>query len=629
MAGPGTGKSYALKHRVTRLLEEDQDPARIWAVTFTRNAAASLSKDLANLNVPGCERLRVSTLHSYCFALLRREGVYTGRALRTVMTLLPYGPFRFEGSMLISDLINEDLEFGNDWECSDRVRWFEAGWAKMESDMPGWPPDETNRKFEQRLGAWLDFHKAILISELVPVTLRFLRNNEATSALEAFDHVIVDEYQDLNRAEQEIIELVSKYGSLAVVGDADQSIYSFRHAHPKGIENFRERHHGTQDVELVECRRNPVRVVNIANSLIAKNHPPSAPPRLLPMPRKPNGEVYIVHWDAIDEEARGIARYVKHLTENRAYKPGDILVIIPRKKLGHKIRDAISEQGIPVYSFDQEALSDDAAQRAFALLALLNDGEDRVALRWLLGRGGKDGHVGPYRKLREHCEANDRSPRAVLEEMERGETNLPDALPLIGAFREALAEIGRLTEMSLRDMIDYLLPKGDSGCSALRVIAERALDDGADAGSLYGRIVDGVIQPKAPNDDHVRIMTAHKSKGLTSKVVIVASCCDGLVPFRDQRLSEDGQAAKMAESRRLFYVAITRCTEVLALSSFATMTLSEYGDMRIPRGAWNESTERLDTKPSPFIRELGPTVPDAIDGNEWEAVEYRDLSASM
>lgn len=623
MAGPGTGKSYALQRRVTRLLEHGQDPARIWAVTFTRNAAASLSKDLANLDVPGCERLRVSTLHSYCFALLRREGIYTGSTLRTVMTLSPPGPFRFEGGMLASDLINEQPEFGNNWECSERVRWFEAGWAKMDWDVPGWPPDETNRLFEQRLGAWLGFHKATFISELVPETLRFLRNGQATGALGAFDHVIVDEYQDLNRAEQEIVNLVSENGSLAIVGDADQSIYGFRHAHPRGIENFQERYPGTLDVSLVECRRNPVRVVEIANSLIAKNHLPDDPPRLRPMPGNPDGEVHIVRWNTMDEEAHGIARYVKHLVDNRGYKPGDILVIIPRKKLGPKIHDAISKQRVLAYSFDQEALEDDAAQRALTLFALLDDREDRVALRWWLGHGDESGRVGPYRKLREHCEANDKSPRTVLEEMVRGEMNLPDALPLLEPFGEALAEIDRLAAMDLRERVDYLLPEGDSRCSVLRAVAERALADGADVGSLYERIVDGIIHPKAPNDDHVRIMTAHKSKGLTSKVVIVANCCHGLVPFIKRGLSDDERAAVMAESRRLFYVAITRCKEILVLSSFATMTVGEYSDMRIPYSRWDGPEKRFDTLSCPFVVEFGPAAPAAIDGNTWQAAGYR------
>lgn len=146
-----------------------------------------------------------------------------------------------------------------------------------------------------------------------------------------------------------------------------------------------------------------------------------------------------------------------------------------------------------------------------------------MALRWWLGHGDESGRAGPYRKLREHCETNDKSPRTVLEEMIRGETNLPDALPLLGPFWDALIEIGRLTAMNLHERVDYLLPEGDSRCLVLRGIVERALADGADVDSLYVRIVDDIIHPKAPNDDHVRIMTAHKSKGLTSKVVVVAN----------------------------------------------------------------------------------------------------------
>ena len=616
-AGPGTGKTYALRQRVTRLLEQGQDPARIWAVTFTRNAAAGLSRDLAGLGIPGCERLRVGTLHSYCFDLLRSEGV-EGSAPRPVMTLSP-SCFRFEGDMLVGDLMGEQPEFGDEWECSERMRRLEAGWAKMDWDTPGRPPDETNRMFERRLDAWLNFHGATLISKFVPDTLRFLREGRASGALGAFDHVIVDEYQDLNRAEQEIVNLVSERGSLAIVGDADQSIYGFRHAHPAGIENFRERHPETLDVSLVECRRNPAQVVDIANSLIAKNHPHGAPPRLQPMTNAQEGEVHIVNWDTMDGEVRGIAQYVKHLTGSRGYKPGDILVIIPRRQFGPEIRDAINEQHVPVHSYDQEE-PDDAAQRALALFALLGNGEDRVALRWWLGRGDECNRVGPYRKLREHCEANGKSPRAVLEEMERGETNLPGALPLLGPFREALRETERLSAMSLRDAVDCLLPEGDGGCSALREIAERALADGADAGSLHGRIVDGVIDPGAPDYDHVRIMTAHKSKGLTSRVVIVARCCDGLVPFRAGWLTEDERAAKMAEDRRLFYVAITRCGEILVLSSFVAMTVGECHGLRIPRA---RHAGRRHAMPSPFIEELGPAAPGAISGDAWRAAGYK------
>ena len=223
MAGPGTGKSWALKERVKRLVGEGQDPSRIWAVTFTRNAARELADDLADPEIPGGERIRVSTLHSYCFGLLSSHEAHTGRIPRLVMATLSYKPLKFEYATLISDLVNENPGFGDMAGCSKRINKFVAGWAEMESDMLD---DPVNQSLEKRLDSWLGFHKAMLMSELVPESLRLLRGGSAPDALAAFDHVIVDEYQDLNKAEQEIINLVSAGGSLAIVGDANQSIYS-------------------------------------------------------------------------------------------------------------------------------------------------------------------------------------------------------------------------------------------------------------------------------------------------------------------------------------------------------------------------------------------------------------------
>ena len=624
MAGPGTGKSYALKHRVMRLIEQGQDPSRIWAVTFTRNAADSLSKDLEGIGAAGSKRICIGTLHSYCFGLLDSKAAYTGRTPRIVMAISASKLLQFENSMLVGDLVNEKPEFGEDWVCLNRMKYLEAGWAGLESDTPD---NMVNQLLEQRLNAWLNFHKAMVMSELVPEALRLLRSGQASDALTAFDHVIVDEYQDLNKAEQEIINLMSENGSLAIVGDANQSIYSFRHAHPKGIEDFQDRHHNTHDVSLVECRRNPTRIVAMANGLIAHNPPHNTQSSLQPRPDNPDGEVHIVRWNTVDEEAEGTAKYVKHLLSNNpTYKPEDILIIVPRKILGRKIHDAVSNQNIPVYNFEQEALEEDTAQRAFALLTLLNDSEDRVMLRWWLGHNDS-GHLNaPYQKLREYCEANSKSPRAVLEDMMHGKIDLPGMSPLMASFRSLVEETARLSELSLRDLVNNLLPEGNDNCTVLRDSAERALANSKDIEQMYASMVNDIIQPKNPNGNSVRVMTMHKAKGLTSKVVIVAGCCDGLVPFKNNKLADDERNAAMREQRRLFYVAITRCKEVLVISHFATINPSEYSDMRIPFSGVDQSNRRLRTRPSPFINELGPTITPTIDGAAWQATEYMEQS---
>ena len=364
--GTRAGKSFALKRRVARLLEQGQDPRRVLAVTFTRTAAASLVLGLRDLNVPGCNKVSVYTLHSYCFRLLNREDVFTylNRIPRPIISVTKGRSLQFEGGVMLSDLATQK-EFGDKRARAKRVRAFEAAWARLQSDQPGWPADPIDEQFEEQLISWLRFHRAMLIGEVVPQALSFLRDNPMSSDLSAFDHVLVDEYQDLNRAEQELIDQLSASGSAAVVGDPDQSIYSFRFANPEGITDYQIRHPALYDQLLTECRRCPTRVVGLANSLIAKNYDSGSASRLQADPGNSKGEVHLAQWDNADDEIEGVAKYVYHLVTEGGYEPEDIMVVTPRRKLGYRIRDAISQNGISVHSFYQEeALEEEPARKA-------------------------------------------------------------------------------------------------------------------------------------------------------------------------------------------------------------------------------------------------------------------------
>ena len=290
-----------------------------------------------------------------------------------------------------------------------------SAWARLQSEEPGWPQDPLDAEFQNVLLGWLRFHRAMLIGELVPQAYRYLRDNPACDARSAFDYVLVDEYQDLNRAEQELLDLLAANGEAAVVGDVDQSIYRFRHANPEGIEEYADTHPHTHDENLDECRRCPKRVVAIADRLIRHNHPGEPEPRLRPMPTNTEGELHIVQWPTIEEEVAGLGDYVTWLIHQRNYLPREILVLTPRRRIGYRIRDHIAGAGEPVHSFyHEEALEDEEAQCAFAVLTLLTNNEDRVALRWWLGHGTSTERVGPYRRLRKHCEETGQSPWQAL-----------------------------------------------------------------------------------------------------------------------------------------------------------------------------------------------------------------------
>jgi superfamily I DNA/RNA helicase len=474
---------------------------------------------------------------------------------------------QFEAAPLLQDLGQAEA-FGDKRDRTQRVRAYEADWARLQTDTPGRPTDPVDVRFRDELLKWLTFHEAMLIGELVPLALSYLRNNPSCVERGSFDHVLVDEYQDLNKAEQVLLDQLVERCQYAVFGDEDQSIYSFRWAHPEGIARFHADRPGTTDCELSECQRCPRRVVAMAASLIGHNHPPGGPPRLEPKAGKPEGEVHIVQWGQLGDESEGLTRFVTDLIERRGYRPQDVLVLSPRRLLGYAIRDAFRKASIPTHSFyHEEALEGEVAKRAFALLTLVVTPTDPVTLRYWLGDGSPTWNARGYAVLRSHCEAWGTSPWAALEALQAGVLNLPHTGPLVARFKDLLARRAGLVALKGRDLIDALFPGDQEWAEELRDAALGAATDEMDAAGLLERLRRSVTQPELPRaGEYARVMSLHKSKGLTSKVVLVTGCMQGLIPNLRKEKTADEQAAYDREQRRLFYVALTRCTEILVLS---------------------------------------------------------------
>ena len=393
VAGAGTGKSFALKRKVARLLEEGVSPAQILAVTFTRTAARDLVDDLQGLNVPGCTEVDARTLHSLCFRILGVQQVFeiTGRVPRPLLD--------FETRYMLYDMGNK---FGGLRERRKRLKAFEASWARLQDEDPGWPSSDIDRAFENALSSWLRFHESMLIGELVPETWRYLRNNPQSPERRRYAHILVDEYQDLNRSEQELVRLLSDEpldgnGSLTVVGDDDQSIYSWRYAQPEGIVEFPNDYPGTQTETLVNCRRCPTKIVHVANDFLTWSRGGQKGKVLQEDINNGEGELHIVQWNSLEEEADGLASFVASQVKSSQVEQGDVLILTPRRLIGYKIRDALNRAGIAAIScFNEDMLNAEMSQERFALLTLLARPSDRVALRTLLGMGSSNacrGHM--------------------------------------------------------------------------------------------------------------------------------------------------------------------------------------------------------------------------------------------
>src|SRR5262249_12282258 len=160
-----------------------------------------------------------------CFGLLQHEAVLTitGRNPRILLA--------HEVDLMLRDI---NGNFGNIHERRRKLEALLAGWARRVEDYPGIAGSSEEREFDLAVAQWLRDHRAMLIGEVVPEAYRYLTTNPAADELSAFDHVIVDEYQDLNALEQALLDQLVVNGGLCIAGDDDQSIYSVRYANPSG-----------------------------------------------------------------------------------------------------------------------------------------------------------------------------------------------------------------------------------------------------------------------------------------------------------------------------------------------------------------------------------------------------------
>ena len=611
VAGPGTGKSFAMKRRVGRLLEEGVEPDRILPVTFTRVAAEDLHRELVGMGVPGCDALEGTTLHRLCLRRLSRNAVLaaTGRTARPLN--------QFELEPLIADLMRADR---GKREVRRLQAAYEAAWARLQHQDPGHAADPLDAAFQAELLAWLRFHQAMLIGEVVPLFYDFLAANPAAAERTEFSHILVDEYQDLNKAEQGVVQLMSDAADVCIVGDDDQSIYSFKYAHPDGIREWMVVNAGSSDLGLDDCHRCPVQVVEMAATLIAHNRNRPVPRPLNPIAGNGVGDVRIIQYRTLFQEVAGVAALVRGFVD-AGVPAGDILLLAQSRAVGTPIFEAITATGTPVRSeYTESELNSIEAQRSFALLRLLNDRSDRVTLRWLIGVDSDSWNAAGYRRVRGRCEATGESPWGVLEQLRNGVLRIPYTGRIVQAFVDLCAELALLEALpDIPALVDGLFPADQNATRAIREVCMAVLeaDPDIDRSAFVIEVVMRVTLPEIPtNVEYVRIMSLHKSKGLSAPVTIICGCVEGLLPRRpDPDLTPQEQAEFMEEQRRLFYVGITRVKAVPGLGKPGTLILTYAQEMPFAdamQAGIQPARQAYDAAlllASRFIREMAPATP--------------------
>ena len=601
-----------MKRRVARLLESGVEPESILPVTFTRVAAGDLHRELVGMRVPGCEQIKGVTLHSLALRILSRNHVLEaiGRIPRPLND--------FETEPLIADLMTAH---GKKRTVEELIAAYEAAWARLQHEQPGYTQKEEDRLFEMDLQSWLNFHDAMLIGEVIPFLYQYLRDNPGAQEHFEFSHVLVDEYQDLNRAEQGIIDYLGPESESCIVGDDDQSIYSFKHAHPSGIREWVELKTDVGDFQLHECRRCPTTVTKMAANLITHNRNRPSGQTIVPRHQNGTGDVQIIQFSELRNEVDGVADRIVDMVKSKNIPPGDILVLAPRRVIGTPLYERLCQHNIPVKSYYAEGELDGAdPQEQLALLKLFVNPEDRVALRWLLGLGSANWRSPGYRRLRDHCESDGTTPWKVLKELANGAISIPYVSHLVDRFRDIQAKLQVLESLpDIAAVVHQLLPEDNDKLRALRELATQVLNEvgNTEKGQFLTQLSNAISKPEVPDEvEEVRIMTLHKSKGLSAPVTFVCGCVQGLLPRlpdRDKSLAE--QQAELEEQRRLFYVAITRVKAGKAPNNRGTLILTYCQGMPIADAyrANIEPAYRLHgtahLQASQFIRELGPSAP--------------------
>jgi DNA helicase-2/ATP-dependent DNA helicase PcrA len=375
-----------------------------------------------------------------------------------------------------------------------------------------------------------------------------------------------------------------------------------------------------EQIDIQICGRCAAPILDLANELIS--HAPARSKPALVARAETAGKVSVVQWADVHEEVEGLTAAIAAAVDQRQREAGDVLVLVHRQQIGEMLRRRLVELGVPAHSFfSQESVRSDEARRGLALLRLAV-GDDPASLRVICGVGDAKARAPAYQRLSRYCHEQGKSTRDALDELVSGAT-LPIRIPaIVEQYRSAAVTLAALEGEDLLSVVEQLFPPALPEVADVREIALEEAREAQDIGDLADRVVTRVTQHDVPETpDYVRIMSLHKSKGLTSPVVYLASVIDGIIPTIPPRLDEAQADAARDEQRRLVYVAITRAAEELVISSVLQMdvALASSLSVRVVRDRIRSVDGRVvaPTIASPYLDEMSATAPTAQRGLAW------------
>ena len=585
VAGPGTGKSFSIGERISWLINQGISPNSIFAVSFTRAAADDLKAGILRYctAVPAANQINVSTLHSLALSILARGGR---------LTQYPASPRVLDGWEQ-RNIFDEELKNSYGFpikRCRELRTHFEAIWSTgippspfISSPAPPISQGETS-VFGLFHSQRTQLYACILPGEAIRQCVDHINANLLNPrALLGMEHLIVDEYQDLNNCDVEFIDKIAQSGvTILVSGDDDQSIYSFRYAYPTGIQTFPNRHVNAGQHALRLCFRCTPSVLAAASSLLQTNSPPNRIPKALHSAYSGSappvqGSVTCLSFPNDNVEAQSMAQSVHGLIAG-GLAPDDILILLSSRHAQlDQLQAAMGNIGIQLDVQQNIGLaSNNIIRFVYSMLRILHGSNDYLALRTLLGLRRGVG-IGTCVSLGDKILVNNlnfkdqfgpgqtvavftgRENNAINEV--KAIINAMDAWDIADLLGQRTGDIGTIigTHLSQNEANSWLtwsaqLPADTTLEELEAILGSRSVKD---ARQVLFDIFSRLNQPMPANIDpsgRVRVMTLHSSKGLEAKVVFIPGLEEQLLPG-PYRAPFAGQ---VQEAARLLYVGITR-----------------------------------------------------------------------
>ena len=610
LAGAGSGKTRVLTHRIAYLVEElGISPYSILTLTFTNKAANEMKDRIKNLIGDKANDLWAGTFHSVCVRILRMNIEKIGYSSNFVI----YDST--DQKTLIKDCIKEKNLNDKMFDPASILNFISSQKDKMIT------PQMHLREFggdykEKQMGELYELYQkklkmnnALDFDDLIGKTIDLLRENE--DVLEyyqnKFKYILVDEYQDTNKAQYMLVKLLSdKYKNICVVGDADQSIYKFRGADIRNILDFEKDYPESQTIKLEQNYRSTKNILKAANSVIENNT--DRKPKALWTDNTEGSCINLFNASNEHGEADFIVSKIKEFKEEKSLN--DFAILYRTNAQSRVLEESLIKAKIPykivggLKFYDRKEIKD-----IVAYLRAIQNPVDNISIKRIINTPKRGIGKTTLDKVELLSVERDESMYSTLLDAEtvpglsqRASTKLKDFISLLGTFmamKELLSvkeliehvidTIGYVKQLELEDTIE-----ARGRIENIEEFLSVAIDyeNNAEDGNLEDFLANILLVSDINNeelDETITLMTLHSAKGLEFPIVFMTGMEEGLFPSGRSVTDE----IQLEEERRLCYVGITRAEEELFMT---------YASMRMLYGKTNYNS------PSRFLRELPETL---------------------